>query len=47
MESFDWIYSLCALFSGPPVVASTIVQIQRLEVPDLLIEIRCVARVSR
>ena len=35
------------VFSGTPVVASTIVQIQRLAFPDLLIEIRCVARVSR
>jgi enamine deaminase RidA (YjgF/YER057c/UK114 family) len=33
------------VFSGSPVVASTIVQIQRLAFPDLLIEIRCVARV--
>ena len=33
------------VFSGIPVVASTIVQIQRLAFPDLLIEIRCVARV--
>jgi 2-iminobutanoate/2-iminopropanoate deaminase len=38
---------MCELFSGPPVVAGTIVQIQRLAFPDLLIEIRCVARVSR
>ncbi len=33
------------VFSGTPVVASTIVQIQRLAFPDLLIEIRCVARI--
>jgi 2-iminobutanoate/2-iminopropanoate deaminase len=33
------------IFSGSPVIASTIVQIQRLAFPDLLIEIRCVARV--
>jgi 2-iminobutanoate/2-iminopropanoate deaminase len=33
------------VFSGTPVVASTIVQIQRLAFPELLIEIRCVARV--
>ena len=34
-----------SIFSGTPVVASTIVQIQRLAFPDLLIEIRCIARV--
>ena len=33
------------VFSSTPVVASTIVQIQRLAFPELLIEIRCVARV--
>lgn len=33
------------VFSGTPIVASTIVQIQRLAFPELLIEIRCVARV--
>jgi enamine deaminase RidA (YjgF/YER057c/UK114 family) len=33
------------IFSGAPVVASTIVQIQRLAFPELMIEIRCVARV--
>ena len=33
------------VFSGIPVVASTILQIQRLAFPDLLIEIRCIARV--
>jgi 2-iminobutanoate/2-iminopropanoate deaminase len=32
------------IFSGTPVVASTIVQIQRLAFPELLIEIRCVAK---
>jgi enamine deaminase RidA (YjgF/YER057c/UK114 family) len=34
------------VFSGTPVVASTIVQIQRLAFPELMIEIRCVARVQ-
>jgi 2-iminobutanoate/2-iminopropanoate deaminase len=33
------------IFSGPPVVSSTIVQIQRLAFPELLIEIKCVAKV--
>ncbi len=33
------------IFDGAPAVASTIVQIQRLAFPELLIEIRCVARV--
>ncbi|MCE3241325.1 MAG: putative endoribonuclease [Deltaproteobacteria bacterium] len=33
------------IFSGAPIVASTIVQIQRLAFPELMIEIRCVARV--
>lgn len=33
------------VFSGTPVVASTIVQIQRLAFPELLIEIKCVAKV--
>jgi 2-iminobutanoate/2-iminopropanoate deaminase len=32
------------IFTGTPVVASTIVQIQRLAFPELLIEIRCVAK---
>ncbi|OQW31474.1 MAG: hypothetical protein A4E19_07620 [Nitrospira sp. SG-bin1] len=32
------------VFSGTPVVASTIVQIQRLAFPELMIEIRCIAR---
>jgi 2-iminobutanoate/2-iminopropanoate deaminase len=33
------------IFSGTPVVSSTIVQIQRLAFPELMIEIRCVAKV--
>lgn len=33
------------VFSGSPVVASTIVQIQRLAFPELMVEIRCTARV--
>jgi 2-iminobutanoate/2-iminopropanoate deaminase len=33
------------IFPGTPVVASTIVQIQRLAFPELMIEIRCVAKV--
>ncbi len=33
------------VYSGAPVVASTIVQIQRLAFPPLMIEIRCIARV--
>ena len=33
------------IFSGTPVVASTIVQIQRLAFPELMIEIRCVAKI--
>ena len=33
------------VFSGTPVVASTIVQIERLAFPELMIEIRCVAKV--
>ncbi len=32
-------------FSGSPVLASTIVQIQRLAFPQLMIEIKCVAKV--
>jgi 2-iminobutanoate/2-iminopropanoate deaminase len=32
------------IFSGTPVLASTIVQIQRLAFPDLMIEIRCIAK---
>jgi enamine deaminase RidA (YjgF/YER057c/UK114 family) len=34
------------VFSGAPIVASTIVQIQRLAFPDLMIEIRCVAKLD-
>ena len=33
------------VFSGSPVLASTIVQIQRLAFPQLMIEIRCVAKI--
>jgi 2-iminobutanoate/2-iminopropanoate deaminase len=33
------------IFFGTPVVASTIVQIQRLAFPELMIEIKCVAKV--
>lgn len=33
------------IFSGMPVAALTVVQIQRLAFPELLIEIKCVARV--
>ena len=33
------------LFRGRPVVASTLVQIQRLAFPELMIEIKCTARV--
>jgi 2-iminobutanoate/2-iminopropanoate deaminase len=33
------------VFFGTPVVASTIVQIQRLAFPELMIEIKCVAKV--
>jgi enamine deaminase RidA (YjgF/YER057c/UK114 family) len=33
------------IFSGTPLVASTIVQIQRLAFPELMIEIRCIAKV--
>ncbi len=33
------------VFSGSPVLASTIVQIRRLAFPQLLIEIKCVAKV--
>ena len=32
------------VFSGKPIVASTIVQIQRLPYPGLLIEIKCIAK---
>ena len=34
------------VFSGQPIVASTIVQIQRLAFPDLMIEIKCVAKLE-
>jgi 2-iminobutanoate/2-iminopropanoate deaminase len=34
------------VFSGTPVVASTIVQIQRLAFPEFMIEIRCVAKLK-
>jgi 2-iminobutanoate/2-iminopropanoate deaminase len=33
------------IFSGVPVVASTIIQIQRLAFPELMIEIKCVAKI--
>jgi enamine deaminase RidA (YjgF/YER057c/UK114 family) len=33
------------VFSGSPVVASTIVEIKKLAFPELLIEIKCVAKV--
>lgn len=33
------------VFSGPPVLANTIVQIQRLAFPELMIEIKCIAKV--
>jgi 2-iminobutanoate/2-iminopropanoate deaminase len=33
------------IFFGTPVVASTIVQIQRLAFPELMMEIKCVAKV--
>jgi 2-iminobutanoate/2-iminopropanoate deaminase len=33
------------VFFGSPVVASTIVQIQRLAFPELMIEIKCVAKI--
>ncbi len=33
------------VFSGNPVLASTIVQIQRLAFPEMLVEIRCICRV--
>jgi 2-iminobutanoate/2-iminopropanoate deaminase len=32
-------------FRGRPLVASTIVQIQRLAFPELMVEIKCIARV--
>jgi 2-iminobutanoate/2-iminopropanoate deaminase len=33
------------VFSDNPVLASTIVQIQRLAFPDLMVEIRCICKV--
>jgi 2-iminobutanoate/2-iminopropanoate deaminase len=33
------------VFSGNPVLASTIVQIQRLAFPELMVEMRCICRV--
>jgi len=33
------------IFSGTPVIASTIVQIQRLASPEFMIEIRCIAKI--
>jgi 2-iminobutanoate/2-iminopropanoate deaminase len=33
------------VFSGKPVLASTIVQIQRLAFPELMVEIRCICKV--
>lgn len=33
------------IFAGTPVVASTILQIQRLALPEFMIEIKCVAKV--
>ena len=33
------------VFSDPPAMANTIVQIQRLAFPELMIEIRCIAKV--
>ena len=33
------------VFSGNPVLASTIVQIQRLAFPELMVEIKCIAKV--
>jgi 2-iminobutanoate/2-iminopropanoate deaminase len=32
------------VFSGNPVLASTIVQVQRLAFPELMVEIRCICR---
>jgi 2-iminobutanoate/2-iminopropanoate deaminase len=32
------------VFSGNPVLASTIVQIQRLAFPELMVEIRCICK---
>ena len=33
------------VFSGNPMLASTIVQIQRLAFPELMVEIRCICKV--
>jgi 2-iminobutanoate/2-iminopropanoate deaminase len=33
------------VFSANPVLASTIVQIQRLAFPELMVEIRCICKV--
>ena len=33
------------VFSGQPVLGSTIVQIQRLAFPELMIEIKCIAKI--
>ena len=33
------------IFAGSPIAALTVVQIERLAFPDLLIEIKCVAKV--
>lgn len=33
------------IFHGQPVLASTIVQIERLAVPETMVEIKCIARV--
>lgn len=33
------------VFSGNPALASTIAQIQRLAFPDLMVEIKCMAKV--
>jgi 2-iminobutanoate/2-iminopropanoate deaminase len=33
------------VFSGNPVLASTIVQIQRLAFPELMVEIRCICKI--
>jgi len=33
------------VFSGPPVLGSTLVQIQRLAFPELMIEIKCIVKV--
>ena len=33
------------IFSGTPVTANTLVQIQRLAFPELMVEIKCIAKV--